>query len=149
MSAILEQDPAVERVLERVVEGERLSVEDGVLLFSADLPSLGQAATLVRERLHGNKIVTFIIDRNVSYTNACFVDCDFCAFYRKPKDKEAYLLTTDQILAKVKELADLGGQQVLIQGGVNPDLGLDYYVNLIRTVKQHFPQILIHFFFLS
>ncbi|MBI4357891.1 MAG: dehypoxanthine futalosine cyclase [Candidatus Omnitrophica bacterium] len=144
MELIASTDPTLDRVLERAVAGERLNLEEGIGLFSCDLLSLGKAATLVRDRLHPSGIITFIVDRNVSYTNACFVDCDFCAFYRRPRDPEAYTLTLDQIFDKIQELVDLGGTQVLIQGGVNPDLGLDFYLNMIRQVHARFPQVHIH-----
>lgn len=137
-------DPNLEQILEKARAGERIQLEEGILLFSADLLSLGRAATEVRDRLHRNGQITFIIDRNISYTNACFIDCDFCAFYRRPRDPEAYTLSLDQIFQKIQELVDYGGTQVLIQGGVNPELGLDYYLNLIRRVHERFPQVHIH-----
>lgn len=135
-----------ETILERAVAGERLSDQDALELFSCDLLSLGQAAAQVRNRLHPGNVVTFVVDRNVSYTNTCFIDCDFCAFYRRPGDPEAYTLSMDQIFAKIQELVDMGGTQVLIQGGVNPALSLDYYLNLISSVHAKFPQIHIHSF---
>jgi len=144
MSIIASSDSILDRILEKAVEGERLNLEEGILLFSCDLLSLGKAATLVRDRLHPDGVITFIVDRNVSYTNACFIDCDFCAFYRRPGDKEAYTLSMDQIFQKIQELVDLGGTQVLIQGGVNPALGLDFYLNMIRQVHERFPQVHIH-----
>lgn len=134
----------LDSILEKVIKGERLHLEEGILLFSCDLLSLGKAATLVRDRLHPNRQITFIVDRNVSYTNACFIDCDFCAFYRRPRDPEAYTLTMDQIFQKIQELVDIGGTQVLIQGGVNPELGLDFYLDMIRRVHERFPQVHIH-----
>ena len=137
-------DSVLERILEKAVAGERLSVEEGISLFSCDLLSLGKAATLVRDRMHPDGVVTFIVDRNVSYTNACFIDCDFCAFYRRPRDPEAYTLTIDQIFQKIQELVDIGGTQVLIQGGVNPELGLDFYVDMFRRVRERFPQVHLH-----
>lgn len=146
MSLMTASEPIMSRILEKAVEGERLNLEEGILLFSCDLLSLARAATLVRDRLHPNRVVTFIIDRNVSYTNACIVDCDFCAFYRRPRDKEAYTLTLDQIFAKIQELVDLGGTQVLIQGGVNPELPLEFYLNMIRQIRERFPEIHIHSF---
>lgn len=146
MSAVSVADPVLERVLERAAAGERLSVEEGIILFSCDLLSLGKAATLVRQRLHPTRQVTFIVDRNISYTNACIVDCDFCAFYRRPRHPEAYTLSFDQILAKVQELVDLGGTQVLIQGGVNPELGIHFYLEMIRRIREQFPMVHIHSF---
>jgi cyclic dehypoxanthinyl futalosine synthase len=144
--ATTEQDPILDRILDKAIQGERLNFEEGILLYSCDLAQLGKAATRVREQIHPGNQVTFVVDRNVSYTNACFIDCDFCAFYRRPGDKEAYTLTNDEIFGKIQELVDLGGTQVLIQGGVNPALGLDYYLTLIREVRSRFPQVAIHSF---
>lgn len=124
----------------------RLSVEEAVSLFDCDLLQLGRAADAVTRRLHPEPLRTFIVDRNISYTNACIVDCDFCAFYRRPGDSEAYTLSMEEILKKVKEVADLGGTQVLIQGGVNPKLPLEFYLEMIRTIRREFPQIQIHSF---
>lgn len=135
-----------DRILGKRLEGRRLSIEEGVCLYSCDLLRLGKAAQALVERAHPDRVVTFIVDRNVSYTNACVVDCDFCAFYRRPQDKEAYVLSHEQIFAKIQELVDLGGTQVLIQGGVNPELPLDYYLDLMRAIRQKFPQVHIHSF---
>ncbi len=134
------------RILEKRLAGGRLTLEEGILLYSCDLLKLGQAAHAVKEQQHPDRRVTFIVDRNVSYTNACVVDCDFCAFYRSPGDKEAYTLSYEQIFQKIQELVDLDGTQVLIQGGVNPELPLDYYLDLIRAIRQKFPQVHVHSF---
>ena len=133
-------------ILEKRLDGGRLSVEEGVMLYSCDLLRLGKAANTLVERLHPDRRVTFIVDRNVSYTNACVVDCDFCAFYRNPGHAEAYTMTYDEIFQKIQELVDLGGTQVLIQGGVNPNLPLDYYLDLIRAIRQKFPTVHVHSF---
>lgn len=134
------------KILEKRLNGERLSLEEGVLLYSCDLLELGQAANELMLRNNPENRITFIVDRNISYTNACVVDCDFCAFYRKPGDKEAYTLSYEQIFQKIQELVDLGGTQVLIQGGVNPELPLEYYLDLIRAVRQKFPMVHVHSF---
>lgn len=143
---ITASDPILDRILDKAVSGERLHLEEGILLFSCDLLRLGKAATLVRHRIHPNRFVTFVVDRNIAYTNACFVDCDFCAFYRRPGDREAYTLSMDEIFAKIEELVELGGTQVLIQGGVNPALGLDFFLSMIRQIRKSFPQVAIHSF---
>jgi len=135
-----------EELLGRRLAGERLSVEETVELFSCDLLRLGKAADQVTRTLHPSPIRTFIVDRNVSYTNACIIDCDFCAFYRRPGDPEAYTLSMEEILRKVGELAKLGGTQVLIQGGVNPELPFEFYLEMIRTIRQEFPQVAVHSF---
>ena len=134
------------RILQKRLDGERLNLEEGILLYSCDLLRLGQAANTLAQKVSPHKQVTFIIDRNVSYTNACVVDCDFCAFYRSPGDKEAYTLSHETIFQKIQELVDLGGTQVLIQGGVNPELPLEYYLDLIRAIRKKFPQVHVHSF---
>ena len=133
-------------LLTKCLEGDRLSIEEGTELFSCDLLRLGKAADTITRKHHPEPFRTFIVDRNISYTNACIIDCDFCAFYRRPGDSEAYTLSMEEILAKVKELADLGGTQVLIQGGVNPKLPLDFYLEMIRTIRREFPQVQVHSF---
>jgi len=134
-----------EKILDKRLRGERLTLEDGLLLYSCDLFQLGQAAQAVTPRLLPNA-VTFVVDRNISYTNVCTIGCDFCAFHCAPGDSGAYVLSQDEILRKVQELADFGGTQVLIQGGIHLDLGLDYYLNMVRAIHQKFPQIHIHSF---
>lgn len=135
-----------DEILAKRLEGGRISVGEGVELFSCDLLRLGKAADSLTRKSHPGLIRTFIVDRNISYTNACIVDCDFCAFYRRPGDLGAYTLSMEEILKKVGELAALGGTQVLIQGGVNPKLPLDFYLGLIRTLRREFPAIQIHSF---
>ena len=135
-----------DEILAKGIEGERISVDEALELFSCDLVRLGKAVDQVTRRLHPSPIRTFIVDRNISYTNACIIDCDFCAFYRRPGDPEAYTLSMEEILRKVEDLAEIGGTQVLIQGGVNPKLPLDFYLDMIRTLRRQFPQILIHSF---
>lgn len=135
-----------DEILGRSLEGERISVEEGTELFSCDLLRLGQAADTVTRRLHPSPVRTFIVDRNISYTNACILDCDFCAFYRRPNDPEAYTLSLEEVLKKVDEVVQVGGTQVLIQGGVNPKLPLEFYLHMIRTIRQKFPEVHIHSF---
>lgn len=133
-------------IFQKRLEGGRISVGEAVELFSCDLLRLGKAADQLTRKLHPSPIRTFIVDRTISYTNACIVDCDFCAFYRRPGDSEAYTLSIEEILGKVEELDKMGGTQVLIQGGVNPKLSLDFYLEVIRTIRKKFPQIQIHSF---
>ncbi len=135
-----------DRILGKRLDGERLNLEEGILLYSGDLLKLGRAASELVRRAHPDRTVTFIVDRNVSYTNTCVVDCDFCAFYRSPGHAEAYTLSFEQVFQKVQELVDMGGTQVLIQGGVNPQLPLEYYLNLIRAVREKFPTVHVHSF---
>ncbi len=135
-----------DEILAKRLSGERITVGEGEELFACDLLRLGKAADILTRRLHPGPIRTFIVDRNISYTNACIIDCDFCAFYRRPGHAEAYTLSMEEILKKVEELAELGGTQVLIQGGVNPALPLEFYLHMIRTIRKAFPSILIHSF---
>jgi len=118
----------------------RLSFEEGVRLYeSASLHDLGLAADARRQALHPASVVTYIIDRNVNYTNACTTACQFCNFYRPPGDGCVYTLTRDELAAKLQETVDMGGIQVLLQGGINPELGLSYYEDLFRWMKSSFP----------
>lgn len=135
-----------DEILAKPLSGGRISVEDGIELFSCDLLRLGKAADTLTRKFHPSPLRTFIVDRNISYTNACFIDCDFCAFYRRPGDPEAYTLSMEEILKKTGELVRLGGTQVLIQGGVNPDLPLKFYLEMIRTVRRVYPSVQIHSF---
>jgi cyclic dehypoxanthinyl futalosine synthase len=132
-------------VAEKVWAGERLSFEDGQRLFETDdILLLGSLADLVRQRKHPEPVVTFNIGRNINYTNVCWVRCKFCAFYRVPGHDEGYVLSTEQILEKCRELVDLGGREILIQGGLHPKLKIEYYEQLFRDIHQVYPQIDIH-----
>jgi cyclic dehypoxanthinyl futalosine synthase len=113
------------------------------LCESASVYDLGLAADARRRALHPRGVVTYIIDRNVNYTNACTTACQFCNFYRPPGDDRIYTLTRDELAHKLQETVDLGGIQVLLQGGVNPELGLGYFEDLFRWMKANFP-IAIH-----
>ncbi len=136
-----------ESIEEQVLSGRRLSREEGLWLWRhGDLMELGQLADRVRRRLNPEPAVTFVIDSNPNYTNVCITDCVFCAFYRKPGGKGAYTLTLEQVMEKVQQAVDLGATTVLLQGGHNPDLPLDYYLALIRETRRRFPQVTPHFF---
>src|SRR5438105_9051662 len=125
----------------------RLGVREGRDLFKeADLLDLGAQAQAVRFEKNPEIVVTFVIDSNPNYTNVCVTDCSFCAFYRKPGSPEAYTLSVEQVLEKVKRAADQGCTTVLLQGGHNPALPLDYYLTIIRETKTKFPQVTPHFF---
>ncbi|MBA2287100.1 MAG: dehypoxanthine futalosine cyclase, partial [Ktedonobacteraceae bacterium] len=115
-------------IIKKALAGERLSLEEGALLYErGDLEELRVAADTVRERRHPEGGVTFLVDRNINYTNVCIIDCGFCAFYRKPASPEGYLLTNEQIGHKIEELLAWGGTRILLQGGVHPYLKLGYY----------------------
>lgn len=118
---------------------ERMTNEDALaLLKSSDLLDLGQQADEIRKELHASGIVTFIVDRNINYTNVCINKCRFCAFYRDPDSSDAYVLSSEELFKKIEETIQLGGTQILIQGGLNPDLDLDYYIALLRSIKKRY-----------
>ncbi len=134
-------------ILAKATASERLSPEEGLrLLESHDLAALGQAASTVTERLHPEPYRTYNIDRNINYSNVCTAVCDFCAFYRPPNHEEGYVLDRDVILEKVAETVQLGGEQILLQGGLHPKLPLSWYEELLQAIKQKFPQVNIHGF---
>ena len=108
------------------------------LLKSADLLGLGMMADKVRQKLHPERIVTFIIDRNINYTNICINRCKFCAFWRDEKDPDAYILDKKTLFKKIKETLRLGGTQILIQGGLHPELDISYYIELLKSIKEKF-----------
>jgi cyclic dehypoxanthinyl futalosine synthase len=138
---------AITPLLEKAIAGERLSFDEGVRLIEAhDLVALGRAADAVTRRLHPEPFRTYNIDRNINYTNACTAVCDFCAFYRPPKDAEVYVLPREELLKKIQETVDVGGDQILMQGGLHPTLSLEWYEELLRDIKAHFPQVNIHGF---
>jgi cyclic dehypoxanthinyl futalosine synthase len=125
--------------------GRALSFDEGLRLYNeASLMDLGQAADARRQALHPSGVVTYIIDRNVNYTNACVTCCQFCNFYRPPGHADAYTLSRPVLAQKLQETLDLGGVQVLLQGGINPELSLGYYEDLFRFMKAEFPRIAIH-----
>ena len=115
------------------------------LLQNGDILQLGQMANAVRQKKHPGKTVSFIIDRNINYSNICRNECRFCAFFRRADHKDAYVLPMSEILAKVEETVAAGGTQVMIQGGLHPDLDLPYYLHMLATIKEHFP-VAIHSF---
>jgi cyclic dehypoxanthinyl futalosine synthase len=135
------QNGRVREVLDKALDGERISDADAlVLLESRDLVPVGRAANELRARRTDPSRVTFIVDRNVNYTNVCYTDCDFCAFYRRPGDtREGYLLPKAVIFKKIEETLALGGTGLLMQGGHHPDLGVEYYEDLFRSIKERYP----------
>jgi cyclic dehypoxanthinyl futalosine synthase len=127
-------------VLDKALSGERITDEDALtLLRSRDLVAVGRAADELRNRKIDRRRVTFIVDRNLNYTNVCYTDCDFCAFYRRPGDnREGYLLPKPVIYKKIEETLALGGTALLMQGGHHPDLGVDYYEDLFQSIKARY-----------
>ncbi len=136
--------PIADDVRAKVLAGERLTRQEGVaLLREGELLELGMLADAVRERLHPERIVTYIIDRNINYTNVCNAQCAFCAFYRDLPSQEGYVLSRQELAKKIEETLSLGGNQILLQGGLHPDLGIEYYEELFRWIKASYP-IWIH-----
>jgi cyclic dehypoxanthinyl futalosine synthase len=132
--------PTVAEVLEKALGGERITDDDAVaLLSSRDLVAVGRTANAIRNRKNDPSRITFIVDRNLNYTNVCVTDCDFCAFYRSPGDRrEAYVLPKPVIFKKIEETVAIGGTGLLMQGGHHPDLGIDYYEDLFRSIKARY-----------
>jgi len=130
---------------DKVLSGERISPDEALtLLETGSLSELGVMADWVRRRMHTDGVVTYIIDRNVNYTNVCNAFCSFCAFYRPPGHDEGYVLPVEVIERKIAETYELGGNQILLQGGHNPKLKIDYYEDLFRRLKQRFPDLWLH-----
>jgi len=137
----------VDEILAAAIDGRRLTPDEGLaLLKTHDLNALARAADAVTRRLHPEPYRTYNIDRNINYTNVCSAVCDFCAFYRPPKSEEGYVLERAELLKKIQETVDLGGDQILMQGGMNPALPIEWYEELLRDIKSHFPQVNIHGF---
>jgi cyclic dehypoxanthinyl futalosine synthase len=137
----------VRRALSKAADGERLTFDEGVALFEChDLHALGRGAHAVTQRLHPEPYRTYNIDRNINYTNVCAAVCDFCAFYRKSADADAYVLPREELYQKIEETIALGGDQVLMQGGMHPSLKLEWYEELLRDLKARFPTVNLHAF---
>lgn len=141
------------RLSERVLAGERISVGQALELYQWPLEALGALGNARRDlakrasyNSRGDQIVTYIVDRNINYTNVCNVYCKFCAFYRTEKDADHYVLTREQLDQKLDELSAVGGVQILMQGGHHPRLTFDWYIELLRHIRQKYPHINIHGF---
>ena len=128
--------------VDRNVGGADLSFEKGLHLFELPLPVVGGIADEIR-RMRCGELVTFVIDRNISYTNHCVSGCKFCAFYAKSKE-ECYVLSKEEILRKVKDAVDVGATQILIQGGLNPEIGIEWFEDLFSTIKREFLGVQLH-----
>ena len=137
----------LDAIREKVEAGERISGEEGLfLLKEASLLDLAPLAQTVRYRYNPAPVVTFVVDTNLNYTNVCDAYCTFCAFYRTEKSPEAYTHSIDQVMDMMGQAAAKGVTTVLLQGGLNPDLPLEYYTGLVREARQRYPQIHPHFF---
>jgi cyclic dehypoxanthinyl futalosine synthase len=140
-------DTTVPRLLSQAADGRRLTFDEGCALFGCrDLGALGRAADAVCRRLHPEPYRTYNIDRNINYTNVCAAICDFCAFYRKSTDADAYVLPREVLYQKIEETIAQGGDQALMQGGLHPRLPLEWYEELLRDLKARFPKFNLHAF---
>jgi cyclic dehypoxanthinyl futalosine synthase len=137
----------IQPILDRALAGERLTTDDcTALLESHDIARIGVAADEIRKRRHLSGVVTYIIDRNINYTNVCNVVCTFCAFYRRPGKPDTYVRTVEEICEKIDETIALGGTGVLMQGGLHPDFGIEWYEDLLRTLHAQYPNFQLHSF---
>ncbi len=137
----------ISKILDKAVSGQRISFQEGLaLLESNELAAIGSAADAVCRTKHPEPYRTYNIDRNINYTNICTAVCDFCAFYRSPKSNEGYVLSREELLTKIAETIELGGEQILLQGGLHPHFTLDWYEEMLRDIKSHYPQVNIHGF---
>ena len=137
----------IQKILDSVTEGHRLERADAIQLLESDsLASIGKAANAVTTKLHPEQYRTYNIDRNINYTNICSAVCDFCAFYRGPKDPEGYVLDRNILLKKIEETVAIGGDQILLQGGMHPTLPLEWYEELLRDIKLQYPEVNVHGF---
>ena len=135
----------VHEIAEKVAAGERLSAADGIRLWRhPNLPELGALADFVRTRKHPGPIVTYVTGRNINYTNICWVKCKFCAFYRLPGREGEYVLPKETVFQKIDEMLELGGIEILLQGGLNPKLKIDYFEELFRSATERYPQVILH-----
>src|SRR5947207_1989407 len=135
----------IESIAAKISDGARVSAEDAVELYRrAPTPVLGQLADAIRARKHPEHVVTYIIDRNVNYTNVCVAKCNFCAFYRPVGSSEGYVLGFDELFRKIDETIAVGGGQLLLQGGHNPDLPLAWYEDLFHAIKERYPAFKLH-----
>ncbi len=146
-------DASLDELLQKVWEGQRINQSEALRLYHLPLEELGALADRRRQLAkaedfngRGNDIVTYIVDRNVNYTNVCNVYCKFCAFYRVEKDDDAYVITADELDKKIEETIALGGTQILMQGGHHPKLTKQWYLDLLSHIKGKFPQVNIHGF---
>ena len=137
----------IQPILDKAVAGQRITLQEGIsLMRSHDLDAIGRAANSVTLRMHPESYRTYNIDRNINYSNICTAVCDFCAFYRGPGSDEGWVLEREELLAKVEETVQLGGDQILLQGGLHHEYKLDWYEQLLQDIHQRCPSINIHGF---
>ena len=139
------RDPEVARLLAHAADGGRIAADEALLLYQhAPFHALGRAADAVRRRWHPHDIATYIIDRNINYTNVCVTACRFCAFYRPPSSPEGWVRDLDDILARCGEAAELGATQIMLQGGHHPGFGIEWYEETFAAIKAAYPQLTLH-----
>lgn len=137
----------VDRILDKALAGERIQVDECITLFESDqVEKMGHVANQIMKKWHPDPVTTFVIGRNINYTNICDVYCRFCAFYRAPGKEGGYVLPDEVIFQKIQETIDVGGTEILMQGGTNPNLPFSYYTDLLREIKKRFPEITMHSF---
>jgi len=135
----------IEDIADKVYAGERITDEDALRLFvHKNVIDLAELADLVRRRKHPDNTVTYIIGRNINYTNVCYVRCRFCNFYRIPGAEGGYVLPREEIFQKIQEMVDVGGIEILMQGGLNPKLKIEWYEELFRAIMERFPTVILH-----
>ncbi|MEP7308151.1 MAG: cyclic dehypoxanthinyl futalosine synthase [Acidobacteriota bacterium] len=138
-------DMTIDHIADKVRAGGRITAAEALALYrDASTPLLGQLADGVREQKHAERVVTYIIDRNVNYTNVCVAKCNFCAFYREVGSPDGYVLGFEELFRKIDETLAVGGVQLLLQGGHNPDLPLTWYEDLFRAIKDRYPDFKLH-----
>ncbi len=140
-------DPELQEILDRAAEGDRITAEQALAVYrDAPFHALGRAADAARRRRYAGteRIATYIIERNINYTNVCVTACKFCAFYRAPKHEGGWVRDLDDILRRCAETVELGGTQIMFQGGHHPDFGVEYYETAFAAIKQAFPQLVLH-----
>lgn len=136
----------MERITEKIIAGERIEWDDALTLYKeADVLTLGTLAHHIKSRLHPENIITYIVDRNVNYTNICISKCRFCAFHKDPDSSEGYVLDSKTLYKKIEETLSLGGRQILLQGGLHPGLSLEYYEEMLTGIKENY-SIWVHGF---
>lgn len=137
----------LDQIIDKVINNNRISIDEGLILYKeADLLTMADLANKKRFEKHPDKIVTYVVDRNINYTNVCVSGCKFCAFYKSVDQKDqGYVISKQDLAAKIQETIDLGGTQILLQGGMHPDLDMEYYIDLLKFIKSEF-EIHIHGF---
>jgi cyclic dehypoxanthinyl futalosine synthase len=137
--------PSIDDIADKVYARERLTAADAVRLFHhPNLIDLAELADHVRNIKHPDRIVTYIVGRNINYTNVCWVRCSFCNFYRIPGHSEGYVLSRDEIFRKIQEMVDVGGIEILMQGGLHPKLKIEWYEDLFRAIMDRYPTVILH-----